>query len=89
LPFGGITGGNVSLIKIKIKTIRWAGFMCGWLTALSLYGLFMNIMGVEGYVDHVQKYWVTGWIGIPIFILALGLSWWLMDLLKKVEEVEG
>ena len=46
-------------------------FVAGFLTCSAITSLQQDILGMEGTVRMVVNHWITGWITVPLAILAL------------------
>jgi hypothetical protein len=71
--------------RIKVQ-YALASFLAGIIFALSLYGLFQDSMGLDGYVKYATDHWVSGKISIPIEIFMVVLSLVLLWLCRWVEK---
>lgn len=49
-------------------------FICGFVTALSLFSLYQDYLGLEGSIKCLTEHWVSGYVTVPLALITLTLS---------------
>jgi hypothetical protein len=72
----------------------WGVFWCGVTVSVAVTSLRQDWYGLEGYVEHLQSSWVSGWWTVPfaltLFVVAMGvLTYFRMQVVERCQWCEG
>ncbi len=60
------------------RTDHTSTFLAGTVCMGSALSLHQDFLAPQGYIAHVEAYWLTGWITVPLAII--GLLWSFLHL---------
>ena len=46
-------------------------FTDGALSALAIYSLYQDYLGLEGYIQYIRGGWMPSWLSVPLAVLCL------------------
>lgn len=69
----------------KIRRSWWLGFMA----AFACNSLVQDVMGQQGYIEHIRDHWASGYYTVPLAVAMLVYSLWNRDKLYEVGHEEA